>query len=278
MQRPHLGWWPVLWIALSGWTGSALAAETPAPPTQAEPHVLNERSARLNREDQNVVRSGPGDRFSVVAVVPKGSEYVIVAKKDHWYNVRLSETETGWVHASLVEEFDDLSHLEFRPNPRLYSRVGSFVLTGSVGGYSFDRKSNSLAIGGRVGYYLLDFVQVEGGGTWTRVNRPLEVVEDLFNVRLEDEQFHILYYHLNVNVEILPGRQMVPYLTAGTGATVMQGRSEPGFNFGVGTTLYMGKKTALRFELRNYRFTSGDPDTRRGTSNFEFTFGTSLLL
>ena len=38
-------------------------------------------------------------------------------------------TDTGWIHASLCEEFGDMSDLEFRPNPRLFSRVGSFSFT-----------------------------------------------------------------------------------------------------------------------------------------------------
>ena len=31
----------------------------------------------------------------------------------------------------------------------------------------------------------------------------------------------MLFYHLNVTWEVLPGRQMVPYLTAGVGSAIM---------------------------------------------------------
>jgi len=62
---------------------------------------------------------------------------------------------------------DDFSDLEFKPNPKLYSRTGSFVLTGYGGAYAFDRKSNSLVLGGRLGYYVFDFLQADGGVSWT---------------------------------------------------------------------------------------------------------------
>ena len=156
--------------------------------------------------------------------------------------------------------------------------MGSFVLTAHAGGYSFDRKSNSLELGGRVGYYLLDFVEVEGGLTWTHVRRPLETVESLFGLRLEEENFHMIFYNFNLTVEVLPGRQMVPFVTLGAGSTIMQGAAEPTINFGAGTRLYLSKKMAMRWEVRNYRFSSGDDTSRRSNSNFEIVLGTSFLL
>jgi hypothetical protein len=240
--------------------------------------VVTDVKVRLAHQDRNVVRSGPGENFSIVEVYGKGAEFPVVAKSGDWYNVTLSDTRTGWVHASLCEEKDDLSALEFKPNPRLYSRVGSFVITGSLGGYSFDRKSNSLSLGGRVGYYLLDFLQIEGGASWTQIHRPQEIVESLFDIRLEEEQFDMLYYHLNATAEILPGRQMVPFVTAGGGASIFQGEAEPGYNVGVGTMIYVGQSRAVRLELRNYRFQSGSGNARRTNNNFEFTFGAVALL
>jgi hypothetical protein len=254
------------------------AAPAKKSPSYTDRQVLDRKAVRLDKQDRNVVRSGPGDRYSIVGVYPKGKTFSVIAKSGDWYNIRLSDTETGWVHASLCKEFDDLSDLEFKPNPKLYSRVGTFVLTATVGGYSFDRKSNSLALGGRVGYYLLSFLQVEGGVTWTKITRPLETVESLFGLRLEEEQFHTLFYDLDLTVEILPGRQMVPYVSGGVGSTIMQGNSEPTVNFGIGTMLYVGRKTAMRWELRNYRFTSGEDASRNTNSNYEFLIGTSFLM
>jgi len=223
------------------------------------------------------VRLGPGERYAVQKLVPKGSVFPVLAKKGDWYNVRLSESETGWVHESLCHEHDDLSGLEFRPNPRLFSRIGSFAVTAYGGGYSFDRKSNSLATGGRLGYYVFDFIEVEGGVSWTHVQRPAEIVESLFDLRLEAEDFHMLFYEMNVNAELLPGRQLVPYATVGVGSSILRGRTEPSMNWGGGTLFFLTKRTALRSELRTYLFDSGSESSRRSNTNFLFTLGTTFL-
>jgi outer membrane beta-barrel protein len=239
--------------------------------------ALVDTRVRLDRDSHNVVRAGPGDGYAIVGIYPGNSTFSVIAKKGDWYNIQLSDTETGWVHSSLCEEYDDLSNLEFRPNPRLYSRIGSFVFTVYGGGYAFDRKSNSFALGGRLGYYLLDFLNVEGGVAWTRVHRPAEIVEELFDLTLEAETFHMLFYHMNLNLEVLPGRQMVPFVTGGVGSTIMLGRTEPSINYGVGTKLFVSKRTLMRWEVRNYRFDSGTDDARRTSNNIEFSFGTSIL-
>ena len=177
-------------------------AAEPTVPEANEAHVLDERSIRLTGEGSNVVRSGPGNSFAIFSVYPQGAQFVVIAKKDEWYNVRLSDTNTGWVHSSLCEEFDDMSDLEFRPNPRLFSRAGTFSLTAYTGGYAFDRKSNSLVFGGRFGYYLLDYVGVEGNIGWTHIKRPAEIVETLFGLSLEEEEFDMLFYAFNVNFKL----------------------------------------------------------------------------
>jgi|GEM_PF-1442364 len=236
------------------------------------------RRVRLDREDHNVLRMGPGEDFAVVAVVPEGSNYEVIAKSGNWYNVRLSESQTAWVHSSLCHEYDDLSSLEFRPNPRLFSRIGTFTATAYGGGYSFDRKSNSLVLGGRLGYYIFDFVTVEGGLSWTHVTRPAEIVESLFDLTLEAEDFHMLFYEMNANVEILPGRQLVPYATGGLGSSILRGETETSWNVGAGVLCFVKKKVAMRWEFRNYRFQSGSEDARRDNSNYTFTMGTTFLL
>jgi outer membrane beta-barrel protein len=236
------------------------------------------RRVRLDREDHNVLRMGPGEDFAVVAVVPEGSNYEVIAKSGNWYNVRLSESQTAWVHSSLCHEYDDLSSLEFRPNPRLFSRIGTFTATAYGGGYSFDRKSNSLVLGGRLGYYIFDFVTVEGGLSWTHVTRPAEIVESLFDLTLEAEDFHMLFYDMNANVEIFPGRQLVPYATGGLGSSILRGETETSWNVGAGVLCFVKKKVAMRWEFRNYRFESGSENARRDNSNYTFTMGTTFLL
>jgi outer membrane beta-barrel protein len=244
----------------------------------AEEGGVPKKKVRLTGGGSNVVRTGPGERFALVGVYADGTVLEVIAKRGEWYNVRLSESETGWIHSSLCHEFDDLSDLEFRINPRMYSRIGAFTLGGYGGGYAFDRKSNSLAVGGRLGYYVLDFLEVEGQVAYTRINRPQEIVESLFDLRLESERFSMLYYSMNVLVEVLPGRRIVPYFTGGYGSSIMQGKTEPSFNFGAGTLLFMNKSAGMRWEIRSYQFDSGAKSARRTNNNIEFTLGTSLFL
>jgi outer membrane beta-barrel protein len=249
-------------------------ASNPAPSTGRMPST---RRVKLVKSAQNVARTGPGDDFAIAGVYPKDATFVVVAKSGEWYDVRLSDTETGWFHSSLCKEYDDLSDLEFKPNPKLFTRTGSFVLTGYTGAYAFDRKSNSLVLGGRLGYYVFDRLQAEGGVAWTHVHRPAEIVESLFDLSLEAEDFNMLFYHLVLTYEVLPGRQMVPFLSGGVGSTLLLGRSEPSFNFGAGTTLFLSKRTAMKWEFRDYVFRTGTDDARASNNTLEFTIGTSML-
>ena len=227
--------------------------------------------------EDNVVRSGPGPEYAISGVFPFGERFLVIAKSGDWYNVQLSESETGWIHASLCREFADLSHLAFRPNPRLFSRVGSFKLTGFSGAYAFDRKSNSLVVGGRLAYHLFEYLEIQGDLGWSHIVRPAEIVENLFELTLVEEDFHMLYYSMNLNVPLMPGRQMVPFVTGGVGSTIMQGETEASFNYGAGASLYLLKKVALRWEFRGYQFESGYGNARRKNNNVEFSMGTTLL-
>jgi outer membrane beta-barrel protein len=262
----ELNWAPVA-------EDSSLAAETEQPGW-----VSTKTLVKLDRADVNVVRLGPGESFALLEIAPRDAEYPVLTKRGDWYNVRLSGSRTGWIHETLCTERHDLSGLEFRPNPRMYSRVGMFSLTGWGGGYSFDQKSNSVALGGRLGYYLFDWLEFEGGVGWTHVNRPAEIVESLFDIRLEAEEFHMLFYEMNGNVEILPGRQLVPYITAGVGSSIMRGETEPAWNVGGGIRFFVAQRVATRWEFRNYRFESGDEGARRSNSNFVFALGTTVIL
>ena len=278
MNRSLVKWKRALLVLiLLALPSAALAGNTSSPALNG-PHVLDEKKVRLSSGDNNVVRSGPGNSYAITGVFPKGSEFVVLAKKEDWYNVRLSDTNTGWIHSSLCQEFDDMSDLEFRPNPRLFSRVGSFSLTAYTGGYAFDRKSNSIVFGGRVGYHLLEYVEVEGSVGLTHVVRPAEIVESLFGLALEDEDFYMLFYAMNANLLLLPGRQMVPFLTIGAGSSIMQGQTESSINYGVGTNFFVKQRVACRFEFRNYSFGSGSSSARRDNTNFEFSVGISYFL
>lgn len=252
-------------------------AVRPAAPVMNAPLQVGSRRVRLTGAARNVVRSGPGDAYAVVAVHKAGAEFPVLAKSGDWIGVKLSETETGWVHRSLCRELDDMAGLEFKPNPRLYSRTGAFLLEGYAGGYAFDQKSNSLVAGGRLGYYVFDRVIVEGGMSWTHVRRPAEIVESLFGLSLEAEDFHMLFYHFMATYELLPGRQMVPYVSVGVGSSILRGDSEPSLNFGAGTTMYLSRRTAVRWEVRDYRFKTGAANSRQTHHNVELTLGSVYL-
>jgi outer membrane beta-barrel protein len=255
----------------------AAAPPAPAPHVQANAPLTSERMARLTGRPRTVLRTGPSESDAIAGVYPPGQSFPVLARSGDWINVRLSPTASGWVHASLCEEYDDLSGLKMKPNPRLYSRTGSFVAEGYVGGYAFDRKANSLALGARLAYYVFDRIQVETGAGWTHVHRPAEIVESLFGLSLEAEDFNMLFYHLNATYEFLPGRQMVPFATVGVGSSIMQGRSETSFNYGAGTTMFLSKRTGMRWEARDYMFQSGIGIDRRTHNNIEFSIGSLVL-
>jgi outer membrane beta-barrel protein len=249
--------------------------QAPAPPAAAPLGIVHK--VRLTGSARNVVRTGPGDDYAIAGVYAKGRVFDVIAKSGSWINVRLTPTETGWIHSSLCKEFDDLSGLEFRPNPKLYNRTGSFTLTGYTGAYAFDRKSNSLVLGGRFGYYVFDRVIAEGGLSWTHIKRNPEIVESLFALSLEAENFHMLFYHLLLTYEVLPGRQMVPFVSAGVGSSIHQGETDASFNYGAGTTLFVSKRSAVRWEVRNYRMDTGAKGARVTNNNVEFSLGTEFL-
>lgn len=253
------------------------ARVAPAARVMNAPLQVGSRRVRLAGAARNVVRSGPGDGYAVVGVYRAGTEFPVFAKSGDWIGVKLSGTETGWVHRSLCRETDDLAGLEFRPNPRLYSRTGAFTVEGYTGGYAFDQKSNSLVAGGRLGYYVFDRFTVAGGLSWTRIHRPAEIVESLFGLTLEAEDFHMMFYHFMATYELLPGRQMVPYVSAGVGSSVMRGETEPSVNFGAGTTMYLSRRAAVRWEVRDYRFKTGAANARRTHHNVELTLGSVYL-
>src|SRR5262245_26011680 len=184
-------------------TSSPAADSVPVPAVaaaaraEANARLTVVRMARLTGRPRTVVRSGPSEGDAIAGVFPPGTSFAVLGRTGDWINVRLSPTEASRGHAALCSEDEDLARRKMNPNPRLYTRTGSFVLEGYAGGYAFDRKSNSLALGGRLAYYVFDRLQVETGAAWTHVHRPAEIVESLFGLSLEAEDFDMLFYHLN---------------------------------------------------------------------------------
>jgi len=69
----------------------------------------------------------------------------------------------------------------------------------------------------------------------------------------------------------------VPYVSAGVGTSILRGESEPSINFGAGTTMYLSRRTAVRWEVRDYRFATGSAGTRHTNHNVELTLGSLYL-
>src|SRR5262245_16721598 len=44
------------------------------------------------------VRSGPGMTYEVLAQVPSGGSYVVVAQERDWYKIQLPDGRQGWIH------------------------------------------------------------------------------------------------------------------------------------------------------------------------------------
>jgi outer membrane beta-barrel protein len=118
----------------------------------------------------------------------------------------------------------------------------------------------------------------EGGIWWTRVERPEEIVEALFRLRLEAERFDMLSYEMDLAFELLPGRQIAPFLGGGVGSSIFRGRTEPSVNWGGGAVVFLRKNVGLRWDVRNYHFDSGSGNARRANHNVSVTLGMTVVL
>src|SRR5215467_13047621 len=50
------------------------------------------------------VRSGPGLTYEVMAKVPSGGSYDVVAQEQDWYKIQLPDGRKGWIHRFYVEQ------------------------------------------------------------------------------------------------------------------------------------------------------------------------------
>jgi hypothetical protein len=96
------------------------------------------------------------------------------------------------VHSSLCAS-TTISPTRVQANPKLFTRR-ELILTGYTGAYAF------IASPTRWFSAVASLLRVrpdpgEGGVGWTRVHRPAEIVESLFDLSLEAEDFDMLFYH-----------------------------------------------------------------------------------
>jgi outer membrane beta-barrel protein len=260
-----------------------------APPVVAQPRVervdggepwegdrpAQRKRVQVTSGEPVLLRDGPGGDYAIVATAAPEEKLLIVARLGTWYAVETDPGQTGWVSSSRVKELDPDVH--FIVDPRRYRRERSFVFTPVTGLYSAESQSNSAMIGGRMGYYLTDRYEVEAGIGFTRVHRDRDLVEDLFDLLLEEADYQVFQYQANFNVHIVTGRRLSPFVTGGIGTATSNSKTELAWNAGTGMVYYVKPDTGARIEIRNYHFETGNAFTRRTTDNIEATFGISFL-
>jgi outer membrane beta-barrel protein len=148
---------------------------------------------------------------------------------------------------------------------------------GYGGTYAADREDNGFLVGARIGYSLTRRFAFEAGVGYTSVVRTTYVLERIFGLRLEQEKFDLLFYEVGGSMDILPGRRVTPFVTAGGGASVLNSHAEPTWVVGVGTKMFLVKRMALRWELRDHHMQGGNQFTRFAGDNLEFSGGAEWL-
>jgi outer membrane beta-barrel protein len=256
--------------------GDAASATAPAAATVAS-DSLPFADAKVVGTPVAVVRTGPGPEHAIVATVSEGDVLTVDAKTGAWYHVRLGDARSGWMHESLLQQYVDPRKFQFAPDRGRPSRMRSFHLVAYGGNYAADREDNGLLFGARIGYSVTRRFAFEAGVGYTGVKRTTYVLEQIFGLRLEEEDFDLFFYEAGVSMDILPGRRVSPFVTVGLGASMLDSRVEPTYAFGLGTKFFMSKRTALRWEMRDHRLKGGNRFTRFSGDNLEFSGGVEFL-
>ncbi|WP_298821483.1 SH3 domain-containing protein [Chloroflexus sp.] len=79
-----------------------------APPATATPTTAR-LTGRVNVTAN--LRSGPGTDFAVITVVPSDTEVVLEGQRANWYIVRLSDGQTGWMSAAVLDVAPEIAAL-----------------------------------------------------------------------------------------------------------------------------------------------------------------------
>ena len=224
-----------------------------------------------------IVRGGAGPQHEIVATLAEGDRLEIDARAGEWYHLRLPDGRSGWVHEDLLETWVDPRRFEFRADPGRPSRMRSFHIAAFGGAYAADREDNGFLLGVRIGYSITSRFAFEAGVGWTSVMRSTYVIEQIYGLRLEEEEFDLFFYEAGGTMDILPNRRVTPFLSAAVGASVLNSRVEPTWAVGVGTKFFLTPRTGLRWELRNHRLHAGNQFTRFAGDNLEFSGGFEML-
>jgi hypothetical protein len=223
-----------------------------------------------------VLRAGPGEEHALVATALEEDILVVDARTGPWYHVTGVDGASGWVHRDLVRNDVDRERFRFRPDPGKRQRQRTLALHVFLGSYAADREDNGLLLGARLGYAVTPRFTFEVGIGRTRIVRSTYVIEQLYNLRLEEEDFQVFFYEAGVAMDLLPGRRVAPFVAAGVGATILNARVEPTWSIALGTRAYLSRTFALRWEIRDHRLEAGNQFTRFQADNLEFSAGMEL--
>ncbi|UCE03591.1 MAG: hypothetical protein JSW67_05240 [Candidatus Latescibacterota bacterium] len=224
-----------------------------------------------------VLRAGAGAHHPIVTTVQEEQVLVADARTGPWFHVTTPEGLSGWLHESLLANDVDRTQFQFKPDPGRLERQGSLSLALYAGSYAADREDNGFLYGARFGYAFTSRFTFEVAAGRTRVERNTFIIEQLFNLRIEEETFDVFFYEAGLNVHLLPRRRVVPFVGAALGATVLNSRVEPTWSLGIGTLAFVSRRIALRWEIRDHRLEAGNQFTRFTGDNIEFSAGTQVL-
>jgi hypothetical protein len=239
--------------------------------------VIPRARLRVRHTQVAVLRAGAGAHHPIVTTVREDDILIVDARTGPWFHVTTPDGTSGWVHDSLLANDVDRTKFAFKPDPGRLERQGSLSLAVYAGSYAADREDNGFLYGARFGYAFTSRFSFEVAAGRTRVERNTFVIEELFNLRIEEETFDVFFYEAGLNVHVLPRRRVVPFVSAAIGATVLNSRVEPTWSVGIGTLAFVSRRIALRWEIRDHRLEAGNQFTRFTGDNIEFSAGTQLL-
>ena len=257
-------------LALLGAVATA-RADTP------EPQPIPTMRVRVENTPVVVLRAGPTSEHAIVATASAGDELIIDARAGTWLHATTPSGASGWVHESLLGENIQRDAFAFQPDPGIPTRQRTLHAVLFAGMYAADREDNGFLLGGRMGYALTSRFAIEVGAGRTRIRRSTYVIEQIYNLRIEEENFDVFFYDAGLNIDLLPGRRVAPFVAAAVGATILNTRVEPTWSAAIGTRVFMSQRAAMRWEVRDHRFESGNQFTRFQGDNIEFSGGIELL-
>ena len=254
-----------------------VAAPVESNPTPADSTAIPRARLRVRDVQVVVLRAGPGTAHPIVATVFEDDVLVVDARTGPWYHATTPDGASGWVHESLLANDIDRVKFAFAPDPGKIERQGTMQLVAFAGGYAADREDNSFLYGARLGYALSPRVTFEVAVGRTRVRRSTFIIEQLFNLRIEEELFDVFYYEAGASYDILARRRVTPFVALGFGATILNARVEPTWSMAIGTRAFLTRRMALRWEIRDHRLEAGNQFTRFTGDNLEFSAGAEVL-